>query len=290
MGSVTDLLPASPIASSTETTQHGMSAAPDAERLKFHPVADIFPLLEEPALSALAADIREHGLHDDIVLHPDDGSIVDGRNRYLACLDAGVKPRFRDWDGEGSLLDYVVSENLHRRHLNASQRAMVAAEIAKLEHGQRQTGKLAGLATQAQAAKPLNVSERSVRDARVVRDSGNTELVARVKKGEISVSKAAQAVRPRRTRRKPTATKPSAASTNLSRRWLEVKDLAEEGCSSRLIAAKLGLEHERLLKQAHITDSCVNNAILGTGGVEHATEGIGSGAGCAAQTGAGSAR
>jgi hypothetical protein len=86
--------------------------ATTAIEIKFHPVADIFPLLTGPPFDALAADIAEHGLREPILLHPD-GRIIDGRNRYRACIEAGVEPHFRTWEGEAedgaALLAYVLS-------------------------------------------------------------------------------------------------------------------------------------------------------------------------------------
>lgn len=77
---------------------------------------------------ALEQDIKENGLLEPIWLY--DGKIIDGRNRYLACLAVGIKPRFRDYTGsEIDLLNYVVSLNLHRRHLSQSQLACLAVEI-----------------------------------------------------------------------------------------------------------------------------------------------------------------
>lgn len=157
--------------------------------LPFHPLADLFPLLEGGEFDALVADVRAHGLRQRIVLC--NGAILDGRNRYRACIEAGIEPRFEAFNGADPLA-YVVSLNLKRRHLDESQRAMIAARIATLGNGQRQVGQLADVPTQDQAAAMLNVGERSVRRAREVLDEGIPELAQSVERGEVSVSAAAQ--------------------------------------------------------------------------------------------------
>ena len=68
---------------------------------------------------------------------------------------------------------------------------MVAAKLAALGHGQRQSGQLAAVPTQEQAAQMLNVGERTVRRAREVLDDGSPELIAAVERGDVSVSAAA---------------------------------------------------------------------------------------------------
>lgn len=156
----------------------------------FHPVADIFPMMSEREYSDLVEDIREHGLLHPVWLHRD-GRIIDGRNRWRACVEAGVVPETRTFVGpDESLVPFVVSLNLHRRHLSESQRAMVAGRLARLPLGANQYGS-ANLPTQSEAASLLNVSERSVRDAKRVQDDGVPELAAMVEAGELAVSTAA---------------------------------------------------------------------------------------------------
>lgn len=163
-------------------------------RFEYHPVADLFPLMPDPELEALARDIEANGLREPIWLHSD-GRIIDGRNRYRACMLVGVEPGTRVWDGEGDLVAFVVSLNLHRRHLSESQRAMVAAKIANMDQG-RPAGKPENLpdspaVTQSAAAELLNVSDRSVRHGRKVRSQGAPELIHAVESGRVPVSTAA---------------------------------------------------------------------------------------------------
>jgi len=87
--------------------------------LNFHPAAEIFPLLEGPEFAALVADIATHGQLEPIRLY--DGMILDGRNRYRACLELGLKPVTNEYTGDDPQA-LVVSLNLYRRHLSRSQR------------------------------------------------------------------------------------------------------------------------------------------------------------------------
>ena len=103
----------------------------------FHPVADIFPLIQGADFQAFCADVKANGLRVPIVLHAD-GRILDGRNRERACAATGVEAEYETWDGEpGSEVAYVLSLNLARRHLDESQRAMVAARLATMTQGAR---------------------------------------------------------------------------------------------------------------------------------------------------------
>jgi ParB-like chromosome segregation protein Spo0J len=160
---------------------------------EFHDLANAFPLLEGAEFDELVASIRDRGQLEPIVLF--EGKILDGRNRYRACVVAGVEPHREEFEGTfEEARDFVIDANLRRRHLDASQRAMIAAKLATLGDGQRQIGKFADVPTQPEAAERLNVSERSVRDARRVLDHGEPELVQAVERGEVAVSKAAKIV------------------------------------------------------------------------------------------------
>jgi ParB-like chromosome segregation protein Spo0J len=162
----------------------------------FHPLADAFPLIEGPEFEELVASVRDHGLFDPITLL--EGSILDGRNRYRACQAAGVEPRFEEFDG-GDPTAFVVSKNINRRHLNVSQRAMIAAKLATIPpHVNRKyhdAENSASSLTRSEAAALLNVSEDSVTFARTILAKGTPDEIAQVERGDASVHTVAKQIR-----------------------------------------------------------------------------------------------
>ena len=99
------------------------------KKYEFHPITHCWPMMPAAEFKRLVESIRKNGLRERIWLHPDDDTIIDGRNRYNACIEAGVDPKFYTWDGEGSLVDFVFDKNDVRRQLTASQRAMAATSL-----------------------------------------------------------------------------------------------------------------------------------------------------------------
>jgi len=155
--------------------------------VEFHPIANIFPMMGEEELGELADDIMLNGLHQPIVLYQ--GQILDGRNRYQACELAGIEPDCTEYEGDDPL-GYVLSLNLHRRHLTASQRAALGAEIANLDIGrpEKKSLKLANI-SQSEAAEKLDVSPAYIREAKKIQEE-SPEHFDKVKSGEISLQQA----------------------------------------------------------------------------------------------------
>jgi hypothetical protein len=170
---------------------------------KFHAVAELFPLLEGEAFEELVKDIERNGLREAILVDAE-GTIVDGRNRYRACKAAGVEPSYEEWRGEGSLEEASLSLNLRRRHLGESQRAMVAARLAKRmeteavkrrgRYQRQNPANLPGIESgdsRTRAALRVNVSARLTAYAIKVLRDGCEELVEAVGNGKLAVSTAA---------------------------------------------------------------------------------------------------
>lgn len=191
---------------------------------KAHPLAAVFPLLKGDEFQALIDDIEQHGLSAPVLVTPD-GTILDGRNRYRACkaiadrrtgphLTELLKTRTIDVPADEQVR-IILSLNVHRRHLTASQRAMTAARLSQI-------GNFAG-SPQRDRALIMSVSERTLRDADTVFKSGDGELVAAVDAGSVSVSDAAKRLKPPKTEPKPAA--PAEPPPSLS----DFEDLITDG-------------------------------------------------------------
>lgn len=131
--------------------------------LKHHWAADLFPQMGEREFQALKDDIEQHEQREKIVLHQ--GLILDSRHRYRACRELNIEPRFRSEDKIDDPTAYVLSRNAHRRHLNPSQRALVAAKLADAKWGGDRSKAQKCALTHWRAGDQLNVSERLVDQA-----------------------------------------------------------------------------------------------------------------------------
>jgi len=170
--------------------------------MKFHDIANVWPLMDDDKLDELVADIRSNGLINPIWTF--DGKILDGRNRYRACLIANVKPVFREYTGNEPTA-FAVSLNDRRRHMGKSALAAVAVELEpyfavdakrrqaeQAKRNQPQAQKVEKLPpiekakAREEAAKSVGVNDRYVSDAKKVKTEA-PEVFERLKAGKITL-------------------------------------------------------------------------------------------------------
>ncbi|MEU1497342.1 DUF5131 family protein [Streptomyces sp. NPDC005732] len=193
-----------------------------------HAFADAFPLIDGEEFEELVRDIKRNGLREPIILNHDRTVLIDGRNRWRACEEAGSDPVFEtlpDRYTEPMILDLIVSKNMARRQLNPGQRALMAleyeryyAEAAKEVEAARKLAQgnatkvrdternatMADLPSQGVRVEPMAREERTSREraAKVVGASGRAvqqakavardapDLAAKVRAGEIALDAA----------------------------------------------------------------------------------------------------
>lgn len=156
--------------------------------MEFHAAATLFPMMENTAIKELAEDIAKNGQIEPILTV--NGKIIDGRNRFEACKLAGVEPVFEEYLGDTSdegLLKLSLSLNMKRRHLDASQKAMLAVTILPLlekEAKQRKIDALKNL-----RKKPPEKCEKSITSdedsENTIIEPGETGLVATDEPGSV---------------------------------------------------------------------------------------------------------
>lgn len=167
--------------------------------IEIHPAATLFPMMSAEEFDGLKADISKHGQRESITLWK--GMLLDGRNRLRACEELGIEPEFGELDDATDPFDWVISFNLHRRHLEKGQRAIIAAKCRELYEQQAKERMLAGKGLDPSAnlrrgrasdhaAKAVGVSGRSVDMAGKVLASGNQELITAVEHGSMSLNAA----------------------------------------------------------------------------------------------------
>lgn len=210
--------------------------------LELHPLCTLFPRLTEQEALALQDDIKANGLREPITLH--NGMILDGGNRYRACLDAGVEPAFTDFDGT-NIVSFVLSANLHRRHLTPGQQAAIVASAQDWAKAQTvgnpafraQSGNVTGLATVAARAAQSGASDKTQRMADKVARA-DPSLAKAVAHGQVSLPNAVAQV----------SKKPAKPKRSVSTKHAEVDSLTtdDELMEARHTITDLAEENDRL--------------------------------------------
>lgn len=141
-----------------------------------HELANMFPMIEGKEYELLKEDILKNGLLQTIITY--EGKILDGRNRFKVCKELGIKPHFEEYKGNKPL-EFVISLNLKRRHLNESQRGVIASKLATLIQGKRANYSSANLpmTTQEDASKMLNVSPRTLRNIKQIEREAPEKII-----------------------------------------------------------------------------------------------------------------
>ncbi|MBB2999672.1 hypothetical protein FHX57_002003 [Paraburkholderia tropica] len=191
-----------------------------SEQLELHPLCSLFPRLEGDAFEKLKEDIRVNGQCAGIILY--EGKILDGGNRYRACLELGIEPWTVEADFDDvSPLGFVLSMNLHRRHLSPGQQAAIVAAgqdwtKASQQGGDRKSDQSATLHfdTAEKRAAESGASLRTQKMADKVQKA-NPELAKKVAHGEVSLPQAIKQIEESAQeiidRTGPVARKPSSA-------------------------------------------------------------------------------
>lgn len=171
--------------------------------MEYHESANLFPLMEGDEFNALVEDIKAHGLIEPIILF--NNQILDGRNRYRACILSGTEPIFKEYNGTQSAYDFVISENLVRRHLSTSQRIGLALKLLPQEEVKAKEREYSGkdpsaILRQGISGKSseivgnqLNVSPRYVQEAKKLQEK-NPDIQDKLISGELTLQDAKREV------------------------------------------------------------------------------------------------
>lgn len=175
-----------------------------ALKLEAHELAGLLPKMNPAELRSLIADIDANGQREKIDLF--EGKILDGRNRYDACLHLKIKPKTKVFRGSREDAVSLIYSRANHRNMNEGQRAIAAAKfephfsklaaarkLAALNKGSRPgTATGTGATARDQAGALFGVSGRYVSDAKWLMEHAS-DLAEQVFKGELPLTRAKRA-------------------------------------------------------------------------------------------------
>ena len=161
-----------------------------------HPAANIVPMMDEEQYQALVEDVRANGFLNPIKITKE-GLLIDGRNRICASIDIELDAPIEEYSPVDPV-QYIVSENVKRRHLTVGQRAMIGTSIEEY-HAKEAKGRQGvrtelptnpnisqnsdeGETSKHKAAKAVDVSHDSIARAKTIKQSA-PDLAEEVQQG-----------------------------------------------------------------------------------------------------------
>lgn len=165
--------------------------------LELHPLCTYFPRMSEAEFDSLKDNLLANGqIHPIYTL---DGMILDGGNRYRALCELGIAPVLIEYTGANPT-QFILSSNLHRRHLTQGQSAAIVSASQSWVNAQAadnsQLGDTAQLSTATARAKQSGVGQRTQQLADKLVKEAPAELVKEVIDGKKSLNKAIKEITP----------------------------------------------------------------------------------------------
>lgn len=162
--------------------------------MKQHPLSSAFPAMPDDQFESLKDSISNIGVQEPITVF--EGMVLDGWHRFTAANEVGAQCPTVEL-GDVDPQDFVIAKNKARRHITASQLAAAVVAVYGWRAAGRNPAPGAGLdKTSQQLADMAGVSERTIRQAKVVEAKATPEVKEAVKAGVMSVKKAAETVNP----------------------------------------------------------------------------------------------
>jgi ParB-like chromosome segregation protein Spo0J len=156
---------------------------------EFHEIANAYPMMDKLEFDNLVNNIAENGYDEKQPIYLYENKILDGRNRYNACMDLEIEPIYVTFEGTyEKAIESSRQLNSYRRNMSKSQKAMCAAyEIVQCRDAEGRSLSVA------KAAMIYGVSKRYVEDA--IQILGADEPIAKlVFDGKKSIYQAKSAI------------------------------------------------------------------------------------------------
>ena len=156
------------------------------------------PDMSDAEFAEFVADIQKNGQLVPIWIRDDE--IVDGRKRFAACKQLGIKPKIINLGAQQNADDVARALNVLRTHYTPSQRAMYAASrvTATRAHGPGFRDRNWVIndpdapVSSAQVAKEVGVGKGYVKKARRLMREAAPEVIDAVKTGALTLHAAGE--------------------------------------------------------------------------------------------------